>query len=277
MATSIVGAVGPFEPSTIQWHSYIEQMEEFFLANNIKDDRKKVAILISTVDSQTYELLKDLCSPTKPNTKSFEELVTCLQDHLQPKPMIIAERYKFHKRNQGHTETVSEYLAALRRAATECKFEGFLEKALRDRFVCGLTSEPLRRRLLLEKELSLTKATEIAVVMEAADKDSKAIEEAKQNEAAVNVLQKPNRPKLDKRTPQATADTCYHCRRKGHQPQNCRSREAQCHNCGKTGHIAAACRNRITPQNKKGSSQKHIQTDSADEDEEELSQLNEIK
>ena len=61
---------------------------------------------------------------------------------------------------------MSEYLAALRRAATECKFEGFLEKALRDRFVCGLTSEPLQRRLLLEKELSLTKATDIAVDME---------------------------------------------------------------------------------------------------------------
>ena len=69
MAMSIVGAVGSFDPSTTQWLSYIEQMEEFFLANNIKDEREKVAILIS---SQTYELLKDLCSPDKPNTKSFE-------------------------------------------------------------------------------------------------------------------------------------------------------------------------------------------------------------
>ena len=64
-------------------HSYIEQMEpEFFLVNNIKEDRKKVAVLISTVGSQTYKLLKDLCSPDKPNTKSFENLVTCLQNHL---------------------------------------------------------------------------------------------------------------------------------------------------------------------------------------------------
>ena len=52
-----------------------------------------------------------------------------------------------HQRNQGHTETVLEYLTALRRAAAECKFEGFLEEALRDRFVCGLSSESLRRRL----------------------------------------------------------------------------------------------------------------------------------
>ena len=37
------------------------------LAKDIKEDRKKVAVLISTVGSQTYELLKDLCSPDKPN------------------------------------------------------------------------------------------------------------------------------------------------------------------------------------------------------------------
>ena len=47
MALSIVGAVGSFDPTTNQWVSYIEQME-FFLANDIKEDRKKVAALIST-------------------------------------------------------------------------------------------------------------------------------------------------------------------------------------------------------------------------------------
>ena len=174
MATSIVGAVGSFDPTTNQWVSYIEQMVEFFLANDI---RKKVAVLISTVGSQTYELLKDLCSPDKPNAKSFEALVTCLQNHLQPQPTIIAERYKFHQRNQNQGETVAEYLAALRRAAAECQLVVFLEEALQDQFVCGLASEPLPRRLLLEKELPLKKATEIAVAMEAADKDCKTIEE----------------------------------------------------------------------------------------------------
>ena len=157
MTMSIVGAVGSFDPSTIQWVSYIEQMEECFLTNNITEGRKKLAILLSTVGSHAYELLKDFCSPDKPNAKSFEELVTCLQNHLQPKSTVIAERYKFHQHIQGSSETVAEYLAALRRAAADCKFEGFLEQALRDRFVCGLTSEHLRRRLLLEKDLSLTK------------------------------------------------------------------------------------------------------------------------
>ena len=51
------------------------------LAYNIKKDRKKVDVLISTVGCQTYKLLKDLCSPDKPNTKCLEKF-----DYVLTKP-----------------------------------------------------------------------------------------------------------------------------------------------------------------------------------------------
>ena len=117
--------------------------------------------------------------------------------------------------------------------------------------------------------------------MEAADKDIKTMQETKSNEA-VNALQKSNKQNRATETMvKPTRDVCYRCGRKGHQPQSCRFREAQCHNCGKTGHIAAVCRNRINPQkpqvNTKASMQKHVQLDSEDDKEEELSQLNGIE
>ena len=155
----------------------------------------------------------------------------------------------------------------------ECQFAAFLEEALRDRFVCGLASEHLRRRLLLEKESPLKKATEIAVAMEAADKDCKTIEETKKQEA-VNALHKPSK---QNRAVKPTTDPCYRCGRKGHQPQNCRFREAQCHNCSKTGHIAVACRNKTRSQNTQSTMQKHVELDSEDDEEEELSQLNNLE
>ena len=49
IARSIAGASRLFDSSNVQCTSHIKQMEEFFLANNIKEDRKKVAVLISTV------------------------------------------------------------------------------------------------------------------------------------------------------------------------------------------------------------------------------------
>ena len=78
---------------------------------------KKVATLLSSIRDATYKLLGDLCTPDKPNTKSFEELVERLTEHFQPTLTVISERYKFHSRSQQTGETVIEYIAALRQLA----------------------------------------------------------------------------------------------------------------------------------------------------------------
>ena len=38
-------------------------------------------------------------------------------------------------------ESISEYVAELRRLATHCEFADYLQQALRDRFVCGIQHE----------------------------------------------------------------------------------------------------------------------------------------
>ena len=86
MASRLVGTLGPFDQGTTQWSSYAERMEEYLLANGVTEERKKVAILLSTIGSQTYDLLKDLYTPDKLNTKSIEEIVKELTEHLEPKP-----------------------------------------------------------------------------------------------------------------------------------------------------------------------------------------------
>ena len=51
---------------------------------------------------------------------------------------MIAERFKFHRRNQRDGETVAQYLAELRKLTEQCDFKEYLEEALRDRLVCSL-------------------------------------------------------------------------------------------------------------------------------------------
>ena len=55
--TRLVGALGPFDQGMTQWSSYAERMEEYLLANGITEERKKVAILLSTIRSKMYNLL----------------------------------------------------------------------------------------------------------------------------------------------------------------------------------------------------------------------------
>lgn len=81
---------------------------------------------MSVVGAKTYSLIRNLASPDKPGEKSYAELRTLVKNHLQPKPLVIAERFKFHQHKQGEGESVSQYLAELHKLSENCEFKEFL-------------------------------------------------------------------------------------------------------------------------------------------------------
>ena len=141
---------------------------------------------------------------------------------------MIAERFHFHRRNQSANETIAEYIAALRQAALYCQYDAFLDQALRDRFVGGLRTEAMQKRLL---DLTLTNAVKLVQGMESADRNTRSF---KGNDPAIHALHGRNGTGGRKQ--------CYRCGKTGHMPSDCRFKEAECHACGKKGHIAPAYR-----------------------------------
>ena len=168
--------MGQMEPYDLdkgeEWANYVERLQQFFIANKITEAERKVAVLLTVIGSKTYSLLRNLLAPAKPADKGFDEIVQVLQNHLSPKPLIIAERFKFHRRNQGESESVAQYLVELRKLSEKCEFGEYLEQVLRDQLVCGLVSEKIQQRLLSEAKLSLKKAFEIAKSMETAHRET---------------------------------------------------------------------------------------------------------
>ena len=104
-----------------------------------------------------------------PSSKSVETLFEILKEHLKPQPITIVERYKFYCRNQHENESISDYVAELRKLTLNCNFREFLDEALRDRFVCGLINNSTRRRLLAERTLTLKTAINFAKTLESAE------------------------------------------------------------------------------------------------------------
>ena len=114
------GHMDPFNVQNDDWSLYTERLGQFFVANKITDD-KKVAVLLTVVGTRAYELLHSLLVPTVPSEKSYDELVKALQEHLNPKLLVITERFRFHHRNQ-QGETVAQYMAALRKHLEWCDY-----------------------------------------------------------------------------------------------------------------------------------------------------------
>ena len=125
----------------------------FFTANRIAQE-KQVPVFLSIIGRRNYALLSDLLAPTKPVMKSFDESKAVLMKHFESKPVIIAEMFQFHYRNQAVRETVA---VELRKLATHCAFGDYLSEAIRDHIVCGLYNESIQKHLLAEDNLTLIK------------------------------------------------------------------------------------------------------------------------
>ena len=100
-----IGKLEQFDNSVESWESYEERLQAFFLANDIDADHK-VPSLISLIGPKTYALLKNLISPAKATDKGINDLLKALRDHLSPKPSVIAEKFRFHKRDQRPGESM---------------------------------------------------------------------------------------------------------------------------------------------------------------------------
>lgn len=104
----LISSIGPFDESVEQWSAYTKRFDYFVLANKIKAEAI-VPIFLSVMGMKTFNRLWSLTQPQKPGNKSYQEIVGLLEDHYSPKPLIVAERFRFHKRNQHGGKSLSIY------------------------------------------------------------------------------------------------------------------------------------------------------------------------
>ncbi|XP_047998120.1 uncharacterized protein LOC125235564 [Leguminivora glycinivorella] len=176
-----VGKIKAFEVSSGNWSTYVDRVNMYFKANDISDNLQ-LPTLIAVMGDEAYELLSNLTSPKKPGEMTYKEVIKIMSDHIEPKPSFMAERYRLRQRRQGDKETVAQYLADLKKMARYCDFSTALEDNLRDQFVCGLKNDTIRQRLFAESDLTYSKAVQLALSLEAAEKDAAMVERASVSE-----------------------------------------------------------------------------------------------
>ncbi|XP_063529988.1 uncharacterized protein LOC134741147 [Cydia strobilella] len=221
-----VGKIPEFDVKAVNWTMYCERLEMYFLANDIKD-AVKLPTVIAVMGEDAYHLLSTLASPAQPSTLTFTNAVTLLKNHLQPKPSILAERYRFRQRRQAEGESVAEYVAELKKLAKTCDFGTTLEDNLRDQLVCGIVSESTRQRLFAEDGIDYSRAVSLATTLEAAEKNAVAVDRDAKVITGVHKLEANHK--------------CMACGEIGHKTEGCKYKNFECSWCKNLGHLRRMC------------------------------------
>jgi hypothetical protein len=147
----------------------------------------------------------------------------------------MVQCFNFHSRCRSQGESVSNFVAELKKLSEHCGFGESLNDMLRDRLVCGINDIRIQRRLLAEVDLTYKKAFDLAQAMEATEKNAREL----QTDKVYNV----QKPKAAANAPPVPNWDCYHCGGK-HKSSSCRFKTTLCHNCGRQGHLARVCRSK---------------------------------
>ncbi|XP_068712879.1 uncharacterized protein [Montipora foliosa] len=211
---------------TEDWRHYIVCVNLFFDANEITDPDKKRSLFLVSVGAKTYKLIRSLVAPEDAKDKSYEALAKLAQEHFRPKPSAIVQRFKFNTRSQQRGETIAMFLAELRQLTEYCEFRATLDEMLRDRLVCGVQDVRIQRPLLAEPKLTLKRALDLALAIEATE-----IQKGDSQEGATPLN------KVDAKDGKGSEINCYRCGGK-HYPKSCHFKDARCYACGKLGHLS---------------------------------------
>ncbi len=112
--------------------------------------------------------------------------MSVLKIYYNPKPSEIVQRFKFNSRTRKDGETVADYVAELKKLAQHCEYGATLPQMLRDRLVCGVKDDRMKRRLS-EVELTFEKALTICLAMESANKNVRDLQGLLMEETGQNV------------------------------------------------------------------------------------------
>ena len=127
----------------------------------------RVATFITCIGPDALEIHTALPFSSDVERENIDKVLELWQSYCMGKTNVIYERYKFNNRSQELDESIDAYTTALRTLAETCEFGSLKEDLIRDRLVCGIRDNSLRKKLLQEPKLTLNKCLDSCRAAEA--------------------------------------------------------------------------------------------------------------
>lgn len=249
-----------------RWKQWIVAFDYYIAATGVTNAAQKKALLLHVAGREVQEIFATL----EAANESLEAAQKVLTDYFTPKINIRYERFLFWQCSQEQGESIDSFVTRLHKLASTCEFPDANDVVI-DQIIVKCNSSELRKKLLQEKNLTLSKAQEIARALEVANMQASSIEgkpnnsQQQVNKVAVAQPQKcksfqqgkPTKPHQVQENKQKhhseRSSRCSRCGQEGHYPSDlkkCPASGQKCHQCGKIGHFSKMCKSmkRFTPK-----------------------------
>ena len=214
-------------------------------------EKKKAAYLVSLLSKTAYTTLRTLCLPDEVKDKKFNDLCKLLSKHFKVEKSSTTATFEFRQCVQGVSESCTEYSHRLQRLAVDCKFDVFLDRALKDQFLTGLRRVDMKKKILTapaNQTSSFSEVFQLALTEERADKFVQQLQTSFPPTETVNKVQRPgfkgNPTSRSKHTTTGSTRRCYRCNSDVHLADKCPHKSTTCGYCKKVGHLERICRSK---------------------------------
>lgn len=168
------------------WKLWKQKFNLYLLASDKseKKDEVKIAILLNLLGDEGLQIYNTFEYSEEEDHTKLVIVLKKFDDYCNPVKNLVYEHFKFFKREQHPSETMDQFVTALRQLASTCEFKE-KDVLIRDRLVIGIGDLRIQEELLRHPDLKLSEAIQICRSMESSVATQK--EMSKDKEQSVSV------------------------------------------------------------------------------------------
>ena len=199
----------------------------------------RVATFITCIGQKALEVHNNLPFKSDEDKNNMDMILKEWEEYCCGKTNVIYERFCFNRANQAESDIFDQYLLRLRKLASTCEYGPMADDLIRDRIVCGISSDDIRKELLNENKLTLESCVTMVKSAEITAKQAKTMSHTGTTDpAAVNYVNKMNKQQGTKKK-KKPCKFCGQLHIWG--KEYCPAYDRTCQSCGRKGHSESKC------------------------------------
>jgi len=233
--------VGDMATLAPRWEKWLQTFKLYCNASGIGNTQQKRALLLFLAGPGVREIVSNLGD----TGADFETAEAKLNEHFEVNKDSKKARQEFLKVTPKPGETIVNFAQRLQTAAKYC---GYQEKdnIIMDKVLSYVTDKHLRRKLMDDRDLTLTKMLQIIGKYDDPAAQMIQTKEVEKPERTFKVSHARGKPRQQR-------GKCWRCTSREHYAKDCPAREMTCYRCSNVGHLSKACHTQMETEKTKKS------------------------